>query len=144
MVLDEDLPESPSTSTKKLPVLRIVAGTLLEFPEYRSLAIFVGDGNAGRAWKRRIARVYDQNETDPKRHVYVPVAPPRAHRFLISIPLIDPYSDALVYGILNFGTFTEDQAEVLRKMGSAQEVQNMTSYAQSYVLKRLKELLTIE
>jgi len=143
MVLDEDRPESPSTGAKKLPVLRIVAGTLLEFPEYRSLAIFVGDGNAGRAWKRRIARVYDQNEADPKRHVYVQVTPPRPHRFLISIPLIDPNSDALVYGILNFGTFAEDQAEVLRKMGSAPEVQNTTSYAQSYVLKRLKELLTI-
>jgi hypothetical protein len=143
MVLDEDQPQLPSMGKKKLPVLRIVVGTLLEDEAYRSLAIFVGDGNAGRAWKRRMARVFDQNESDPKRHVYVPISPTRCHRFLVSIPLIDPESDAVVYGILNFGTFADDQAELLRKTGASQEVQNMTSYAQSYVLKRLMELLKL-
>jgi hypothetical protein len=142
MVLDEDQPEKPLMGIRK-PVLRIVAGTLLADPGYRGLAVFVGDGNAGRAWKRRMARVFDQNETDQKRHVYIPIPNSPSHRFLVSIPLIDPDSDALIYGILNFGTFSEDQAELLRKIGAASEVQSMTSYAQTYVLKRLMELLKL-
>jgi hypothetical protein len=143
MVLDEDQPEMPPRGIKKLPVLRIVAGTLLADPGYRALAFFVGDGNAGRAWKRRIARVFDLNEKDPKSHVYVPIPGSPGHRFLVSIPLIDPDSDALVYGILNFGTFTDEQAELLRKIGAPQEVQSMTNYVQSYVLKRLIELVKL-
>jgi pimeloyl-ACP methyl ester carboxylesterase len=143
MVLDEDRPQLPSMGTKKLPVLRMVVGTLLEEPGYRSLAIFVGDGNAGRAWKRRMARVFDQKERDPKRHVYVPISPSRPHSFLVSIPLIDPESDALIYGILNIGTIDSEQAELLRKVGASQEVQSTTSYVQSYVLKRLMELLRL-
>jgi hypothetical protein len=90
-----------------------------------------------------MARVFDQNETDQKRHVYIPIPNSPSHRFLVSIPLIDPDSDALIYGILNFGTFSEDQAELLRKIGAASEVQSMTSYAQTYVLKRLMELLKL-
>jgi hypothetical protein len=143
MVLDEDHPENPPGDNRKFPVLRIVAGTLLRYSGYRALALFVGDGNAGRAWKRRMARVFDLNEKDPKRHVYVHIPGSPSHRFLVSIPLIDPDSETLVYGILNFGTFTDDQAELLRKIGAAQEVQSMTGYAQSYVLKRLMELLKI-
>lgn len=143
MVLDEDQLQVPSPGNRGLPVLRIVVGTLLEDPNYRNLAIFVGDGNAGRAWKRRMARVFDRSENDPKRHIYVPISPSHAHRFLVSIPLIDPTSDALIYGILNFGTFADDQAELMRGLGAAQEIQNLTSYAQSYVLKRLLELLKL-
>jgi hypothetical protein len=143
MILDEDRPELPSMGTKKLPVLRTVVGTLLDEPGFRSLFIFVGDGNAGRAWKRRMVRVFDLKERDPKRHVYVPIPPSRPHRFLVSIPLIDPDSDALIYGILNIGTLDDEQAELLRKIGASEEVQSITGYAQSYVLKRLMELLKL-
>jgi hypothetical protein len=143
MVLDEDQPEQPPMDIRKFPVLRIVAGTLLRDTGYRALAFFVGDGNAGRAWKRRMARVFDLNEKDPKRHVYVPIPGSPRHCFLVSIPLIDPDSDALIYGILNIGAFTDEQAELLRRIGTAQEVQSITSYAQSYVLKRLMELVKL-
>jgi pimeloyl-ACP methyl ester carboxylesterase len=146
MVLDEDQPEKPPMDAREFPVLRIVAGTLLRDTGYRALALFVGDGNAGRAWKRRMARVFDRNEKDPKQHVYVPYVPipgSPSHSFLISIPLIDPESEALIYGILNFGTFSDDQAALLRTIGASHKVQGITSYAQSYVLKRLMELLKL-
>jgi hypothetical protein len=42
MVLDEDRPQLPSMGTKMLPVLRIVVGTLLDEPGYRSLAVLKG------------------------------------------------------------------------------------------------------
>jgi hypothetical protein len=141
MELDEDHPEAASPDGPKLPVLRIVAGTHLHLPEHRKLALFVGDGNAGRAWKRRMARVFDRIAKDPKRHIYVPISDSLRHSFLISVPLIDPQSSALVYGILYFGTFSEQQADVLRSLGETEQVLRITNYAQEYVLKRLlKEL----
>jgi hypothetical protein len=143
MVLDEDNLELPVTGSRKLPVLRIVAGTRLEDPLYRYLALFVGDGNAGRAWKRRMARVFDDTERDPKRHIYVPIPKVPRHRFLVSVPLIDRDSAALVYGILNVGTFSDRQAEVLRLLGTAEQVEGIAGYAQSYVLTRLLEELKI-
>jgi hypothetical protein len=49
-----------------------------------------------------------------------------------------------IYGILNFGTFSDEQAELLRRLGAAQEVQIITNYVQSYVLKRLMELSKLQ
>jgi pimeloyl-ACP methyl ester carboxylesterase len=143
MVLDEDNPVRSLTGNKELPVLRIVAGTQLEKAGYRDLALIVGDGNAGRAWKRRMARLYDGTAEDPKCHIYVPLADLPRHRFLLSIPLIDKDLDALVFGILNVGTFSESQARLLRLLGSADEIQELATYAQSYVLTKLLEEVSI-
>lgn len=144
MVLDEDRPEQPPFGSRKLPVLRIVAGTVLQDPVLRAFFLFIGDGNAGRAWKRRMARIYDRNEKDPKRHIYIPISDSTPHRFLVSIPLIDKKSEALLYGILNVGTFSEEQAEMLRPMAAPEQIETLTSWAQSYVLKRLLEVLKME
>lgn len=143
MVLDEEHKEKAPPNDSEYPVLRIVAGTLLEEPAYRKLFFFVGDGNAGRAWKHRMARVYDLNETDPKRHIYVPIPGAFRHCFLVSVPLIDPSSNALIYGILNLGTSSKEQAELLRQFGTAPGIEDLTSHAQSYVLHRLKELIRL-
>jgi hypothetical protein len=89
-----------------------------------------------------MARVFDRKE-DPKGHVYASVSDPPSHSFLVSVPLIDFDSAALIYGILNLGTFSKDQAEVIHKIGAPQELTNIASYAQSYVLKRLMELLNV-
>jgi hypothetical protein len=142
MVLDQEHKEKSPTNDVEYPVLRFVAGTLLRDPAYRDLFFFVGDGNAGRAWKHRMARVYDPAENDPKRHIYKPANSFR-HRFLVSVPLIDPASNGLIYAILNLGTKSDDQAELLRKFGTAPGIEDLTSHAQSYVLKRLKELIKL-
>jgi hypothetical protein len=141
MVLDDEQMEEPAPDARKLPVLRIVAGTQFQDPKYPGLALFVGDGNAGRAWKRRMARVFDRTEPDPKRHIYVPLPENLQHQFLLSIPLIDPQSAALVYGILNIGTFSVSQADLLRSLSSKEEIERLAGYAQAYVLKRLLECL---
>jgi hypothetical protein len=88
-----------------------------------------------------MARVFDRNERDPKRHIYVPVSDHLSHQFLVSIPLIDPESAALVYGILNIGTFSAEQADVLRPLGDKDQIGKLTGYAQAFVLKRLLEHL---
>jgi CHAT domain len=141
IVLDQKYKERSPSNNAEYPVLRIAAGNLLEDPAYRKLYFFVGDGNAGRAWKHRMARVYDLDETDPKHHIYIALPNAFRHRFLISIPLIDRSSNALMYGILNFGTSSEEQAELLRKFGRGPGIEDLTTHAQSYVLKRLKELI---
>jgi hypothetical protein len=143
MVLDEEQMEAAEPGGRKLPVLRIVAGTHTHDPKYRDMFLFVGDGNAGRAWKRRMARVYDPIEKDRKRHIYVPLSEALRHRFLVSVPLIDPDSDALVYGILNIGTFSDSQAEVLRPLGDKPQMEKLAGYAQAFVLTRLLESLKI-
>jgi len=144
MVLDEKYKEKSPTNRDGFPVLRIVAGTLLREKAYRDLYFFVGDGNAGRAWKHRMARIYDWNdESNPKRHIYKTLPGAFRHRFLISVPLIDPRSTALIYGILNLGTSSEDQAELLRKFGKKPGIEKLTDHAQTYVLKRLKELIRV-
>jgi hypothetical protein len=143
MVLDEENLLKSGAGSKELPALRIVAGTRLEDAGYRDLALFVGDGNAGRAWKRRMARIYDDDAEDPKRHIYVPLPNLPRHRFLVSIPLLDESSAALVFGILNIGTFSQTQAKILRVLNSPEEIERLATYAQSYVLTRLLQELNI-
>jgi hypothetical protein len=143
MVLDDQEMLETEPGGRKLPVLRIVAGTHMHEPEYRDLFLFVGDGNAGRAWKRRMARAFDANEKNYKRHIYLSVSGDLRHRFLISLRLIDTESAALVYGILNIGTFSDAQAEALRPLGDQQQVKKLTGYAQAFVLRRILEGLKI-
>jgi hypothetical protein len=143
MVLDEEQLQKPATGDKGYPCLRIAAGTHFSDPNYRDLSLFVGDGNAGRAWKRRVARIFDPVDKNPKNRVYVPVSKSLSHRFLISLPLIDRESDALVFGILNIGTFDDGQAQILRPLAGDAEMEKIGNYAQSYVLQRLMELLKL-
>jgi hypothetical protein len=145
MVLDDVQKEKVLTEgiEREFAALRIVAATDIKRPEYAGLSLLVGNGNAGRAWKRRAARVFDRDERDPKRHVYVSKKGAQPHSFLVSIPLLDPDSAAVVYGILNIGTFSESYAPVLRPIGEAQAIEHITSYVQSYVVKKLLEALKV-
>jgi hypothetical protein len=142
MVLDEEQLK-PAENGKSYPCLRIAAGTHLSDPDYRGLSLFVGDGNAGRAWKRRVVRIFDPAGKNPKNRVYVPVSRALSHRFLISLPLIDPASDALVFGILNVGTFDSAQADILRPLAGEKQMEEIGNHAQSFVLKRLLQLLKL-
>jgi pimeloyl-ACP methyl ester carboxylesterase len=143
MVLDEEQLKKPAIGDKAYPCLRIAAGTHFSDPDYRDLSLFVGDGNAGRAWKRRMARIFDPADKNPKNRIYVPVSKSLSHRFLISLPLIDPESDALVFGILNIGTFDVAQAEILRPLAGDKEMEEIGNHAHSFVLKRLLELIKL-
>jgi hypothetical protein len=143
MVLDEERLKKSATGDKAYSCLRVAAGTHLNDPDYRDLSLFVGDGNAGRAWKRRVARIFDPADKNPKNRIYVPISKSLSHRFLISLPLIDPESDALVFGILNIGTFDTAQAEILRPLAGDKEMEEIGNHAHSFVLKRVLELLKL-
>lgn len=143
MVLDEDKPEKATEQDRANPVLRIVAGTRLQDSGRSNVQLFVGDGNAGRAWKRRMVRIFDRSEKDPKRHIYVSPAGAPQHSFLISVPLLDPNSAALVYGIPNIGTFSDEYAEVLRPLAEPEQIEKIMTYVQVFVLKRLLETVKL-
>lgn len=121
----------------KRPLLKIAVGT---DPRYQSLELSVGDGNAGRAWKRKIVRVFDAHSTDLENLTYMEVPGIPRHAILFSIPLIGTPSPALVYGILNLGTFSDDQAEVLRVLARQDLIRQIVEVANTYVLTRLLEL----
>jgi len=143
MVLDEEQLKMPATGKKGYPCLRIAAGTHFSDPDYRDLSLFVGDGAAGRAWKRCVAIVFDSDDKNPNNRIYVPVSKTLRHRFLISVPLVGRESDFLAFGILNIGTFDDRQAQILRPLAGDAEMEKIGNYAQSYVLQRLMELLKL-
>jgi hypothetical protein len=135
MVLDDSDPGKP--------VLRIAVGTNVSDPAYANLALPVGDGNAGRAWKRRIVRIFDPQNTPPDQRTYVQVPGRPAHTMLFSIPLIDPQSESLVYGTLNLGATSAEQGDLLRILNERETIRRLAETAQSYVLTRLLEILSI-
>jgi hypothetical protein len=117
----------------------------MDSEQYRNIALFVGDGNAGRAWKRRMARVFDRAkaEEDLRFSAYVDIPGVPMHEVLFSIPLIDPDQPSLLYGILNIGTFKKQQADDLRVLDTPENIERLTNMAQAYVLKRLREIVKI-
>jgi hypothetical protein len=127
------------------PMLRTALGTGMDSEQYRNIALFVGDGNAGRAWKRRMARVFDRAkaEEDLRFSAYVDIPGLPMHEVLFSIPLIDPDQPSLLYGILNIGTFKKHQADDLRVLDTPENIERLTNMAQAYVLKRLREIVKI-
>jgi hypothetical protein len=135
MVLDDSDPHAP--------VLRIAVGTNTGNPAYRDLALPVGEGNAGRAWKRRIVRTFDPQSTTPDQRIYVEVPGRPSHTILFSIPLIDPKFESLVYGILNLGATSEEQGDLLRRLNDPDTIRQLTETCQSYVLTRLLEIFSI-
>jgi hypothetical protein len=101
-----------------------------------SFTLDVGDGNAGRAWRRRVARIYDKAEAESKDNTYFPNEARPPHEILFSIPLIDPVSIPTIHGIVNIGTYDEGQAELLRVIKDRESIEKLSSKAQSYVLQR--------
>lgn len=71
----------------------------------------VGEGNAGRAVKRAQTRVWDAS--DVVRYGYRPGRDGRQHKWLLSIPLI---AERAVYGVVNLGTFDDDQVPVFKEL----------------------------
>lgn len=113
--------------------LVIVAGNL----EDLNFSLDFGDGNAGRAWKRRAARVFDRKVVDHKHNVYFPNAARPPHEILFSLPLLDPDSKTTVHCVVNVGTYDGLQAELLRGMTDQSSLAALTGKTQEYVLQRL-------
>src|SRR5207245_1873851 len=134
------------TDKKESPKLRIVAGSCKGDRNHLSFSVDVGDGNAGRAYKKGIVRSFDREKAakDPKNQTYVPIPNMPPHQMLYSIPLLDPRSPSLIFGVLNFGTFSEDDAKLLRTLDNRESLEWLSNQAQSYVLARMQGVLIIK
>ncbi len=99
------------------PSLKLVAGLpcFMESVEFRNLSLEIGDGNAGRAYRKNIVRYYDRSEAkgNPKNHTYVEISASYHHRLLFSVPLRHPGNPSLICCILNVGAFGEADASAL-------------------------------
>lgn len=120
------------------PVLRFAVAN---HPEYMGKTLHVGDGIAGRAWKRRVLRIGDTRSADPLNRSYYPLHGTPLHTFLFSIPLIDPTSESLIYGILNFGALSEAEGNLLRQLNDENSIRRISEAANIYVLTRILEIL---
>jgi len=127
------------------PTLRMVAGHAMKSPTYRELTLEIGDGNAGRAYKKGTAQVYERRKVagDPKRHAYVQIPGFPYHEVLCSLPLTSPAAPQLIFGILNVGTFSADQADALRSLNAPESMEWMSGVAHSLVLSRLLEIVRV-
>lgn len=103
-----------------IPHLRLVFWTKAavhpkSFQEFR---LVIGNGNAGRAYKTRTLRLFDreQADSDPKSKAYVQL-PGVEHRVMLSIPLLDPVSQAPL-AVLNIGTTDATQAAMFRSLNN--------------------------
>jgi predicted phosphodiesterase len=103
-----------------------------------------GDGNAGRAFKRNLVRIWfngtSLNQTPFQ--TYVPLSgTSRRHEFLCSIPLHHPGFDRVIIGILNIGAFTTSASRPCRRcLKRPEHVQWLIETAHHYVLNRLLEI----
>jgi hypothetical protein len=128
------------------PRLRVVAGTYMSVPEYWNLSLEVGDGNAGRAYKKNICRSFDAERArqDPRNQTYVTIPGGRAHQFLYSMPLRHPLNEDLIFGILNVGGFSPNAGNLLRVLSDDEGTKWLLDQSQEYVLTRLLEALNIQ
>src|SRR5262249_43557635 len=103
-------------------------------------------GIAGRAYKKRILLPFDREkeEADRASQTYVQIPGRPCHEVFYSIPLIDPRSPDLVFGVLNFGTFSQPDSRLLRTLDTPTSLEWMGNQSQSYVLKKLLEVLRID
>lgn len=125
------------------PTLRVVATSYDPKPD--PFEIEIGDGNAGRAYKLRIARTYDAVLRDsPKQYTYVSRTAGQNHEILFSIPLLHPVSQQLIFGILNLGTYSKGAGGFLRLLRERAQLDWLISAAHAYFLPRARETLNID
>jgi predicted phosphodiesterase len=132
-----------------VPLLKVVGCIGAKANHMWGFDLEVGDGNAGRAFKKSMARSYDRSLPGENRQTYVPHPDFPPHEVLFSMPLVGtPEEDAaaqydnkeLIYGVLNVGTFSADQGVALRVLLNQPGFQWLQQITQAYVLKRLLEV----
>lgn len=146
-VLVEDMDVSlmvyDDTQSLVCPVLRIAALIGNNSEKLLDFSLEEGDGNAGRAYKKRVFRCYDSKIPDPKRHTYVLLKNYPKHEVLYSIPLVHPEDNNLIFGILNIGSFDRFQADWLRQLETEEGTSWLLHIAHSYLLPKLLETFNI-
>jgi predicted phosphodiesterase len=133
MVYEGSSPDMP-------PQLRIVACTATADERFWEFGLEIGDGNAGRAYKNNVVRCYDRTADDPKEktYVFIPGQPP--HECLYSIPLQNPDAPDLIFGVLNLGTFSAEQAVLLKSLNDENAILWLLEIAHDQLLPKFREI----
>lgn len=118
--------------------LRMIIGTLMATPKAWAFDLEIGDGNAGRAYKGNILRLWfkDQPSALPFQW-YLPVIGFERHTFLCSVPLRHPACPHLIMGVLNLGSFDKTTSQACRCLDSEAESRWLIQAAHDFVLTRL-------
>jgi len=124
------------SETDRAPILRVAGGSDLS-SGYWNLELRIGDGNAGRAVKKRALRIFDADKVDkdPFKHVYKPLPGRLPHRWLMSIPLFSTPHLSLIFGVFNIGTFHISAVRTLRKL---ETVNHFAAQVQEIIQKGLE------
>jgi predicted phosphodiesterase len=144
MVYDDDKGQSPAH-------LKIVAAVNADKPQLQKFVLEIGDGNAGRAYKKNMIRFFDDqhaSQDNRKRGTYIPLSAegqstPEVHKFLYSLPLRHPEDQKYICAILNIGTFDSMHGYLLATLNSSFGYSFLLDIAQEYVLRRLFEICEI-
>ena len=122
------------------PLLRIVGTTVPNDERFWTFTVEVGDGNAGRAYKTNAVRCYDPRDDDPKEQTYIFIPNQRQHECLYSLPLKNPHAMDLLFGVLNFGTFSAQQGLLLRHLNNDESMVWLLQLAHHELLPQLQEI----
>jgi hypothetical protein len=125
-----------------LPQLRLIFWNKAEEhgDAFQSFRLVIGNGNAGRAYKTRALRLFDkeQSGSDPKASAYVQLRGVE-HRFMFSIPMIDPLSQSPL-AVFNVGTADPTQAAAYRSLNKS-DLQRLIKALHGRPLARLAEAI---
>jgi hypothetical protein len=126
--------------TSKPGRLRFIVGTLMDDPNAWNFSLEIGDGNAGRAYKTNIVRLwYAEKTVGTPSQWYIPVPGSMQHKFLCSIPLRHPLDAHLILGILNIGTSDETTSDACKCLNTEESGAWLIREAHNFVLTRLME-----
>jgi len=125
--------------------LRIIVGTLMDDPNAWNFSLEIGDGNAGRAYKTNITRLwYAGKHLGMASQWYIPVPGSMQHKFLCSIPLRHPEASHLIMGILNIGTSDQTTSDACKCLNTEESGAWLILGAHNFALTRLMEEFNIQ
>jgi hypothetical protein len=124
------------------PALVVVRGANLK---RRDFSFHPGQGNAGAAYRGRAIRSFDPEaaNSNPAAHVYARIPGGNEHKYLISVPVIDPLS-ALPVAVLSIGALTTHAAAQLRATAPTAVREKIVLAVQSRVYPLLLEAVNMK
>jgi predicted phosphodiesterase len=128
------------------PKLRVVAGTpsCISDANQWNFELEIGDGNAGRAYKKTFIRFHDSAKVGwDKKEAYIRIPGSPQHTFLYSIPLKRPKSENIVYCVLNLGTFGANEGNLLSGLNDEEGNKWLLEVAHAFVLTGLLKMFNI-
>lgn len=128
------------------PKLRVVAGTppCINDAKLWDFELEIGDGNAGRAYKKTFIRFHDDAHVGlDKKEAYIGIPGSQPHTFLYSIPLKPSKSENIVCCVLNLGTFGGNEGNLLRGLNDEEGNQWLLDVAHAFVLTGMLKMFNI-